>query len=642
MKKPTIIARIIKGREPVAKADTVTHFSESEERNAGDWIEPLTDMHGLKQMVNDSTILPQCIRAYKNNIAGFGIGVRYIEDIDETPEMAAEFERAEELLELLTVEQDTKEVFEDVIEARETYGTAYVEVIRSLDGEVQQIDFITDTPSVRKTRVLDPFVDITYYHHGREITRKKRFCKYRQQVGGKTVYFKEFGDPRIMDKRNGEYIGEHQSLDMENQANELLEFPLGVVPYGEVRWMGQVLGVDGSRRAERLNNNYFRNGRHTPLMIIVRNGTLKDESFARLQQYMEEIKGENGQHAFMVLETEGADGRTDFDQTDRPEVEIKDLAGILQKDELFQDYLSNNRRKVQSAFQLPDLYVGYTTDFNRATAQTAQEVTEEQVFQQERISLSWIINNKLLNGDKLNYVEVYFKEPDISNPDDIYKILSVCSRAGGLTPNKAKEIIYAAYGETSENYDGEWGDIPLVVNTEAGTEPQKEPEFDMAQISMSLEQQIRKAMTENDPEIVAVMKEVRNLLLKNNKNLLQFDEECGILKSDDEDGWKTINGSPVFIDNNGDAHYGTDAFTASQEKDAADSTGQQKAFSKKTKSLPPKEYAKVVSAIDDVYHARYEGKERGIIQIALDSGYYTYSFEIGGYNNYNIYSKRKG
>ena len=115
-------------------------------------------------------------------------------------------------------------------------------------------------------------------------------------------------------------------------------------------------------------------------MIVVKGGTLSDESFDKLQHYIEDIKGESGQHAFIVLETEASDARADYEQQTQPEVEIKDLANILQRDELFQEYLDNNRRRAQSAFQLPDLYVGYTTDFNRATAQTAQEVTEQQVF----------------------------------------------------------------------------------------------------------------------------------------------------------------------------------------------------------------------------------------------------------------------
>jgi PBSX family phage portal protein len=508
--------RIIKEQQrqaPVEKADTSVQLSEQEVYNAGDWITPPNDLRGLRNLVKNSTILPQCIRAYKNNIAGFGIGVRYIEDGEETPEKAAEYNRAQEIIELLNIEQDTKEVFEDIVEARETYGIAYLEVIRNVAGEVVQIDFIKDTPSVSKTRPLEPYIPTTYYHHGQQIERKKRYCKYKQMIGGKTVYFREFGDPRIMDSRDGKYLEEGGTLELEYQANEIMEFAIGTEPYGEVRWIGQVLGVDGSRKAESLNNNYFENGRHTPLMIMIKGGTLTDDSFDKLQDYMNEIKGAAGQHAFIILETESTDGRTDFDQSEKPEIEVKDLANILQKDELFQDYLDNNRRKVQSAFQLPDLYVGYTTDFNRATAQTAQEVTEEQVFQPERKSLAWAINNRLLNGYQFQYVEAYFLEPDISNPDDLYKLLTVCNNAGGLTPNKAKQIIFEAYGETAEDYPEEWGDTPLAYSKSQGGGMG----FDLGQLTMSLQKQIEKAAGQHDDTVVAVMKEVKRLLLKMDK-----------------------------------------------------------------------------------------------------------------------------
>lgn len=511
-KKPqSMRVEVIKAAGQISKADTPTQLSQQEAYTAGDWLTPPLDLLGLRTLVKNSSILPQCIRAYKNNIAGFGIGIRYKEDVEETPEMAAEFSRAEEIIELLNLEQDTKEVFEDIIEARETYGIAYLEVIRNLAGEVQQIEFIKDTPTVTKTRPLDEYVESKFFHKGKQIERKKRYCKYRQQIGGKTVYFKEFGDPRVMDNRDGKYIQQGQTLKAQYHANEIIEFAIGTEPYGEVRWVGQILGVDGSRKAEMLNNNYFENGRHTPLMIMVKGGTLTDESFTKLQQYMNDIKGAAGQHAFIILETESSDGRTDFDQDTKAEIEVKDLANILQKDELFQDYLDNNRRKVQSSFQLPDLYVGYTTDFNRATAQTAQEVTEEQVFQPERKSLAWAVNNKLLNGYNFQYVEAYFLEPDISNPDDLFKLLTVANNAGGLTPNKAKQIIYEAYGETAEDYEGEWGDVPLAYSKTQGGG------FDLGQLTMSLQKQIAKAAENHDDAVVAVMKEVKRLLMKMDK-----------------------------------------------------------------------------------------------------------------------------
>jgi len=347
------------------------------------------------------------------------------------------------------------------------------------------------------------------------ITASRRYCKYRQDIGGKTVFFKEFGDPRIMDRRDGEYLKEGESLDLEYQANEIMEFAIGTEPYGEVRWIGQILGVDGSRRAETLNNNYFTNGRHTPLMIMIEGGTLTDESFEKLQQYINDIKGEAGQHAFLLLETEASDGRTDFDQQEKPKITVKDLASVLQKDELFQGYLDNNRRKVQSAFQLPDLYVAYTTDFNRATAQTAQEVTEEQVFQPERRSLAWAINNRLLNGYQFQHVEAYFLEPDITNPDDLYKLLTVANNAGGVTPNFAKRIIYEAFGEQAEDYPEEWGDTPLSYSKSQGGGAAQG--FDIGQLTMGLQQQIEKAASSHDDAVVAVMKEVKRLLMKMDK-----------------------------------------------------------------------------------------------------------------------------
>ena len=491
--------RVIKAQQSlIEKADTPVQVTEQEAYNAGDWITPRHDMRGLAKLVENSTILPQCIRAYKNNIAGFGIGVRYIEDVEETPEMAEEFQRAEEIIELLNIEQDTKEVFEDIIEARETYGISYLEVIRNIAGEVVQIEFVKETESVWKSRPLEPYITTTYWHHGQEVERKKRYCKYKQEIGGKVVYFKEFGDPRVMDMRDGKYLEDGETLELQYQANELLEFSIGTEPYGTVRWIGQVLGVDGSRRAE--------------------GGTLTDESFEKLQQYMNDIKGEAGQHAFIVLETEATEARADFDQQEKPEIEVKDLASILQKDELFQEYMDNNRRKVQSAFQLPDLYVGYTTDFNRATAQTAQEVTEEQVFQPERKSLAWAINNRLLNGYHFQYVEAYFLEPDISNPDDLQKLLTVANSAGGLTPNMAKRIVYEALGEDAEDYpenpeEAAWGDIPLSYKNQQASGAT----FDLGGITMSLQRQIQKAATQHDDAVVAVMKEVKALLLKMDK-----------------------------------------------------------------------------------------------------------------------------
>ena len=524
---PSFGVRIIKASEPtepisvftkdIKKSDKPEQITKEKSINASDWIAHPVDMRGLKELVDNSTILPQCIKAYKSNIAGFGINVQYSEDFDEeTPEMKAEWTALEQIIALLNMDMMTKEIFENVIRDRETYGISYCEVIRNMEGQVVELHFIIDTPSVDMTYPLEPYVDTEYFYKGQTVKRKKKFRKFRQNVAGQTVYFKEFGDPRIMDKRDGKYAEESgEEIDFDNQANEIIEFKIGSLPYGEVRWIGQVLTVDGNRRAEILNNNYFREGRHTPLMILVKGGTLSDESFTKLQGYMNEIKGEGGQHAFLVLETESNESAAAFADQKQAEIEIKDLASILQKDELFQEYQENGRKKTQSSFLLPDLYVGYTTDFNRATAQTAMEVTEKQVFQPERTSLAWIINNKLLNGYQLRYVQAYFEAPDITNPDDIQKILNVTERAGGMTPNVAKELTYKTLGKDGcEDYEGEWGDIPIqyskVLQTQQSMSQTVTPE-----VMGQLDNQINNAS--EDESVVAVMKEIRKALIEHQK-----------------------------------------------------------------------------------------------------------------------------
>ena len=120
-----------------------------------------------------------------------------------------------------------------------------------------------------------------------------------------------------------------------------------------------------------------------------------------------------------------------------------------------------------------------------------------------------------MNGYGFRYVEAYFLEPDISNPDDLQKLLTVANSAGGLSPNVAKRIVFEALGETAEDYpdnpeEASWADIPLAYKTQATPGAT----FDLGGITMSLQRQIEKAAAQHDDSIVAIMKEVKKLLVQ--------------------------------------------------------------------------------------------------------------------------------
>lgn len=483
----------------ISKSDKPTNIEPESENIANEWLEHSNFADKYQTLIDNSTILPQCIRSYKNNIAGFGIGVRYKSDYKdkETAEMIKEYKFADNIIKQFTLEQDTKVIFEQLVNDIESAGIGYLEVIRNNDGLPCEIENITAVDSITKSKKQDVFVTYEYYcEDGMVLNRKKRFRKYRQTVGCKTVYFKEFGDPRVMDKTNGNYLTNIDKINADLQANEIIEIKASHKSYGDIRWIGCIHPLYGSWYAEQLNLNYFKNGRHTPLAICIENGRLTPEAHQKLKQYTEDIKGEKGQHAFLVIETDPIQSELAWQKENPPKVTIKDMASILQKDELFGEYIEKNRRKVQSAFNLPDIYVGYTTDFNRATAYAAMTITEQQIFQPYRDSINYMINHKLLNEYKFKYCEAYLKAPEFNNPDDIKTIFDAVGSLGGITPNFAKQTAYEQLGKDCNDYDFEGADLPLQLAMQQNTQT----------INQQLNAQIKKAESNGDSDIVPVLK----------------------------------------------------------------------------------------------------------------------------------------
>lgn len=470
------------------------HFLQLEHTSTqADWYTPKYNREKMQLLIDNSTILPQCCYAYGSNIAGFGIEPEYLDEFKEgnsdenekstqKKEMEAEWDYLQEILDTIHHECPLTEFFSKLIQVEEGIGVAYIEVMRSPDGTIQQIDIIKEPHTIMKSKPTGDYVEVKYLYKGKEKTYKKQFCKYKQEIDGETVYFKECGDQRVMNCTDGKYYsnvkfrekthmpfivspdGKETDIPIGKQANEILELKLGDEPYGKPRWIGNALNIDGSWRAENLNNNYFRHGRHTPLMIMIEGGNIDDESKAELQKYVNAVEGDKGQHGFLVICSQPKQSNPMMPE-EKPKITVKELGAILQKDELFGNYIESSRKRVQSSFGLPDLYVGYTTDFNRATAQVAIEVTEKQIFQPRRESLAWFVNNKLLANYNFKYVRVKFNAPEITTVEDLVSLLRVGIEGNALSPNTIKDAIFAQLGLQAEAFPDDlsemkWGDVP--------------------------------------------------------------------------------------------------------------------------------------------------------------------------------------
>ncbi|VXB88234.1 phage portal protein [Bacillus altitudinis] len=446
--------------------------------DADDVIEPPYNIKELKQMAEYSTILQQCIDAYKTNILGFGFGVEYAfdfnaEDVKPVKKKTAEKEwtRLEEFARYMNYDESAEVVLGYVIEDREKTGNGFVEVLREGTGKPAGIEYL-DAQYLRVCKLSDPVdVEFRYTESGqvKSLQRKKRFRKYVQQVNTKKVFFKEYGDPRTMNAATGEYSEDTPSNHI---ASEVIHFKIGSGTYGVPRWIGNIVNMYGARKAEELNYLYFKQGRHVPAAITVENGMLSESSYEQLQEYMNGIEGSDNAHKFLLLEVEGIPKKDELSNDEEPanvKVNIKSLAEILQEDALFLEYDEKTRNKIRSSFRLPPIYTGESQDYNKATADTARKTTEEQVFQPERMIITGKLNTLFLPDLDLWHVRLILNGPDFRDPLEIAKVLTPFIQAGAVSPNDLRDLAGRILGKTLEEWPEEEYHRPIEAKPKVST-----------------------------------------------------------------------------------------------------------------------------------------------------------------------------
>lgn len=458
-------------------------------------------MSELKKITEYSSIMQQCIDAYKRNIVDFGFTAEYriditSDDVDQETKNEAKKEHSKlsEFIRYLSLHSSPEEVMGHVIEDREKTGNGFFEVIRDGSGTPCEIEY-ADAEFMRATKKTKPTeVEYIITRDGKPETVKKqrKFRRYVQQVGTKKVWFKEFGDPREMNAETGEY---NEKVPEDKRATEIYHLKIGSGAYGVPRWIGNIVNVYGARKAEELNLFYFVNGRHMPAAITVTNGMLDDESFKAIQNYMDGAKGVENAHQFLLLEASGTTVETDAHGTEKhipAKVEIKSLAEMLQQDALFLDYDDKTRSKVRSSFRLTPLYVGEAQEFSRATAGTSRQITEEQVFGPERRMLSRALNNLFLGPLELKHVRLAIKGPELHGADEIATILAPFISAGAVAPNDLRELLSKLLNKKLDMLPEEFN-IPLQILL-------REPSTALANIQ------------KNDDGLLDILKDLRDVL----------------------------------------------------------------------------------------------------------------------------------
>lgn len=405
----------------------------------------------LSVLHEKSSELGQIIEAMEVGISGFGGRLIEVEMTDEqkkTHEKQIKEEKSflKTFFDYTNVKDDFTSFKRKSRQYMESTGNAYWELVPGVKGGTRYSAMNLIAPqSTFITKMDKKASKVSFNYLKADFTFGKksflnRFRRFVQIVGNKKVYFKEFGDRRIIDKRTGEEAKE--SIDKKYYANEVIHRKIPTprrTPYGMPRFTGNIITIQGSRSTDETNILTLMNNNIPSVAILVNGGMLTSGSIKRIQDFVDtQIKGSSNYSKFLILEGEAThDGLSNASQS---KIEIQPLTKGQHSDMLWQDYDKNNASKIRRSFRMAPILVGSSENYDRGTAQTSEVLTEKYVYNPEREAEDRIIS-KLLLQMGIKFWTYKSNSPNVTNDADLVKILTGAEKTGGLTPRISRMLL---------------------------------------------------------------------------------------------------------------------------------------------------------------------------------------------------------
>lgn len=436
----------------------------------GKLLRPAYPLRALASTLRTSSILGPLVTAMAVNIDGFGYDFTYVgpKGQDQGAEAQAE-------LGMLRAwfgschPYETYELLRDKFRRDiETVGRAGLEVMRApKTGIPQQLEHLPGVTLYQSPRDPRPtLIKLPFRAADGKIEEREvwyRFRRFAQLVDRHVVWFREFGDPRILDWRTGEYASD--ALDEQYRATEILFDCLydPTTDGGVPRWIGALLTLEGMREAQVVNFLFFKKNAIPALAVLVSGGKLTKQTLEFLQDFMNGEagggRGTDAVHRVLLLEALPGDGKEPAQG--QVKIEFKPLQSERQNDAMFREYTKDGRIEVRSTFRLPPLYIGEIEAQNFATAMASRLTAEEQVFVPERSRTDALFNRRLLPTLPATFWEIWTKGPEISDMEQVTAALDACSRNGGLSVNAVIEIANEILGLKMPLRTEKWADFPF-------------------------------------------------------------------------------------------------------------------------------------------------------------------------------------
>lgn len=357
--------------------------------------------------------------------------------------------------------QSLKELRKQLQKDKQSTGNAWLELIPGLKEGMYSCYNRIEPSNLWIVKADNKFTRISqnYVNENFQLKQKTflvRLRRYVQIVGRKKVFFKEFRDPRHIHAQTGEVLrvranskGVQVPVDAKGNevkkgmlARELYHFKIPTTrrtPYGMPTFTGNIIAIKGSRSSEESNILTLQNNNIPSMAVMVSGGLLTDGSINRLQEFVDtSIKSDLNYSKFLILE--GESNHDALSGASSMKIEIKPLTNEQHTDALWDKYDDKNNAKIRRAFRQPPAMVGETENISRDIAETSEKMAEKYVYSPERESIDeeW---NKIIVQQGIVFHSIKGNSPNVTNDQDLIKILSTAEKTGGITPRIAHMIL---------------------------------------------------------------------------------------------------------------------------------------------------------------------------------------------------------
>lgn len=446
---------------------------------SGGVVQPPYSLHALSMMLETSDSVSKCIAAIATNTTLLGWKLEPPEenphpvdpDDPKMKEIEAEEKRIRRFLKYISVDVTFDQVRYRRRTDLEATGNGYLEVIRSGDGIVR-IEHLPSYTMRIGTRQKE-HVEFTRWERSFEtggwesVSYLHRPRKFVQERDGERVWFKEFGDARIMSWKTGEYS---ESVPISERATEVIHTALyanGRSPYGIPRWIAAVQQAVGrSEAAEKNLSALNSNGIPRAVLMMYGAGSAEeiDADIKRIGEMYLKMQRRDNDSDLLIIPM--APKEVDAFSGEKPQQtrgEFVKLNDLQQQDAMFTKYSEQAENDVIGTFRLPPIAVGKSADYTRSTAETAKRVAQEQVYGPESRQDEHIVNDLIFSDSGFRWWKFRAEEAPSSDESVAGAVVTALSESAGITPRMARQLAGRFLGIKIGGNEQPWDDIPSTL-----------------------------------------------------------------------------------------------------------------------------------------------------------------------------------